>query len=161
MIVNRFSMRINSQIYNLLMKALVDSQTYRQNPVNYMMEQVKPQQSFSSVSPVLLINGADVCCDLDATFLSAKVPDWKGDTTLNSCSPQYVHTSFIHHVRFCVFIENRGNDLIGIWFKLNCEYYGYNNNKNEILLLFDHKVSAPVTSLLVPWQLVWSTSLLK
>ena len=33
-----------------------------------MTEQVKLQQSLRSVSPVLVINGADVCWDLDATF---------------------------------------------------------------------------------------------
>lgn len=41
-----------------------------ENPVVYMTAQVKPQQSFSSARPVLLINGADVCCALDATSLS-------------------------------------------------------------------------------------------
>lgn len=40
----------------------------RQNRPCYMTEQVKPQQSLRSVSPVLVMNGADVCWDLDATF---------------------------------------------------------------------------------------------
>lgn len=36
----------------------------------YMMEQVKPQHSLSSVRPVLVIYGAEVCCPLEVIFFS-------------------------------------------------------------------------------------------
>lgn len=43
--------------------------------LSYMMEQVNPQQSFSSISPVFEINGTDVCWDLDAIFRSCEAPE--------------------------------------------------------------------------------------
>lgn len=43
----------------------------------YMMEQVKPQHSFSRVTPVLVTYGDKVCWALDVILLSLVWPEWE------------------------------------------------------------------------------------